>query len=67
MTSSTSRTDNIEHARFCLSRPGESERRIETYTANRTGPDGVLVVGQATVVRCIECGERTIDGVPAAL
>ena len=54
--------DQVEHQHFCLPRPGEVEPRMESYTSPRFGADGVTVVGYAQVDRCIECGNRTVDG-----
>lgn len=51
----------VEHADFCLPRPGEDEVRMESYTLDRTGPDGVTVVGTSFCQRCIECGAQVID------
>ena len=60
----TTTTDNIRHADWCRSRPGETDPRIESYLAERTGEDGIAVIGRAEIVRCLECAERTIDGQP---
>lgn len=60
----TTPTDNLFHERFCLPRPGETAPRIETYTAERTGSDGVTVLSRPLVTRCIECGAETVDGTP---
>lgn len=59
-------TDTIRHADFCLPRPGETEPRIETFRADRTGEDGLTVVARPVVSRCLECGEQTVDGVRVA-
>ena len=45
-----------------MPRPGEVEARMESYTSPRFGQDGVSVVGHAVVNRCMECGNRTVDG-----
>ncbi len=50
------------HADFCLPRPGEDAPRIEAYPASRYDEQG-LVVGTVRVVRCVECGNATYDGV----
>ena len=55
--------DKVEHAHYCLPRPGATEPRMESYTSPRFGPDGVTVVGYARIDRCQECGNRTVDGV----
>ncbi len=60
MTTSTT----ILHQQFCLPRPGEDEPRIESYQAERTGPDGLTVTARPTITRCLECGSMTIDGTP---
>ncbi len=62
MTTTTG--SNIRHETFCPPRPGATAPRIETYTAERTGSDGVSVTSRPVVVRCIECGAQTVDGTP---
>lgn len=42
--------------------PTLHEVRMEAYTLDKTGPDGITVVGIAHVQRCCECGNRVIDG-----
>lgn len=54
--------DMLEHQPYCLPRPGESVRRMESYAVPRYGSDGIAVIGSALVVRCVECGNRTVDG-----
>jgi hypothetical protein len=51
---------DIQHAAFCLPRVGETEPRIETYRAERTDGNGV-VVARPRIERCIECGEQTVS------
>ncbi len=46
-------TTTIDHEKFCLPRPGETEPRTERYTAVRYGPDGTTVVSRPVVHRCI--------------
>lgn len=50
------------HADFCLPRPGEDAPRIEAYRVTRYGADGLTAAGSCQVVRCLECGFRTVDG-----
>lgn len=51
----------LDHEPFCLPRPGSDEPRIETYRADRTDETG-LVIGRASVTRCIECGAQEVRG-----
>jgi len=60
----TSSTDRLQHERFCLPRPGESEVRTESYTQARYAADGVTAIGQARICRCQECGAMVVDGQP---
>ncbi len=53
----------LKHEEFCLPRPGEAEPRVESWRAQKTGPDGVTPAGFVLVVRCTECGSATYDGV----
>lgn len=50
------------HAEYCMPRPGADGPRIESWRAPKTGPDGAPT-GSVQVVRCVECGEATYDGV----
>lgn len=59
----TATPDKVEHAHYCLPRPGAVEPRMESYSLPRYDADGVKVVGYAHVDRCLECGNRVIDGV----
>jgi len=52
----------VEHAEYCLPRPGATEPRMEGYSATRYGANGITVAGSSVVHRCIECGNRTVDG-----
>lgn len=63
MTTSTTASDNIEHAFWCQPQPGQPVRS-ETYTAPRPGPDGITVIANVRIHRCQECGNATYDGVP---
>ncbi len=54
--------DRIEHERFCLPRPGETEPRVESYAVDRYSADGVTVVSRPTLTRCIECGAQVVEG-----
>jgi hypothetical protein len=56
-------TTNLRHADFCLPRPGHDAPRIESYRAAKTAPDGITPAGSISVVRCLECGNATYDGV----
>lgn len=56
-------TTNLKHEDFCLPRPDEPQVRIESYPVDKYGPDGVKKIGTVQVVRCIECGAATYDGV----
>ena len=51
------------HADYCLPRPGEDAPRMESYRAPKYGPDGLVPAGSVEVVRCLECGFATYDGV----
>ncbi len=55
----TTSSTNLLHERYCLARPGESEVRLESYSATKYGEDGVTAVGAARIDRCIECGAMT--------
>lgn len=50
------------HEPWCLPRPGEKEPRIESYRAQKTGPDG-SPAGSVAVRRCQECAVSLYDGV----
>ncbi len=52
----------IEHATFCLPRPGATEPRIESFTLTRYADDGITAVAFPRVTRCIECGEQVVVG-----
>jgi hypothetical protein len=56
-------TINLRHAEFCLPRPGLDQPRVEQYRAPKTAPDGITPAGGVSVVRCLECGNATYDGV----
>jgi len=51
----------LEHEKFCMPRPGETEPRIESFTAERTDPAG-RVTSRPTVTRCCECGSQVVEG-----
>lgn len=53
--------DVVDHASFCMPRPGESGPRIEAYLAERTDERG-HVTSRPRVVRCLECGEQVVQG-----
>ncbi len=55
-------TGDLEHEVFCLPRPGSDEPRIESYQADRPGPDGIEIAARVTVTRCQECGAATYEG-----
>ncbi len=55
-------TAAFEHAEFCLPRPGEDAPRMEKYGSPRYSEQG-QVVGVVTVLRCIECGNASYNGV----
>lgn len=61
MATKTGSVIDFEHAFFCLPRPGEVSQRIEVYSQPVYDAKGANV-GSASVVRCQECGYRTVDG-----
>jgi len=54
-------TDRLQHERFCLPRPGETEVRTESYTGYRD-VDGRSI--PIPVTRCMECAAMVVDGQP---
>ena len=56
--------DNIVHEHFCRKQPKEEGIRTERYDSPIYGADGITVVDSKSIHRCIECGARTLDGVP---
>ncbi len=57
----TTSTHLVEHASFCLPRPGELEPRIEAFSVAVSDAAGAPL-GRRDVVRCIECASETVDG-----
>ncbi len=57
-------TATFEHAAYCLPRPGADAARMETYGSPRYNEQG-QVVAVVTVLRCIECGNASYNGVQA--
>ena len=55
-------TTTHPHMDFCMARPGLDEPRIESYRAQKTGPDG-SPAGSVAVRRCVECAATLYDGV----
>jgi hypothetical protein len=53
----------LKHEEFCLPRPGADAPRVETWRAPRYAADGITPAGSVAVVRCVECGSATYDGV----
>ena len=56
-------TSTIEHADYCLPRPGEDAPRIERYVIPTYNAEGTARVGGITAERCVECGNTVYDGV----
>ncbi|MDP9459580.1 MAG: hypothetical protein M3Q22_04750 [Actinomycetota bacterium] len=56
-------TTTLEHSAYCLPRPGEDGPRVESYGVATYNRDGTAQVGSMRVVRCVECGNATYDGV----
>lgn len=52
----------LRHEEFCLPRPGEDAARIEGYRQPKYDDKG-LAVASVSVVRCLECGAASYDGV----
>ncbi len=52
----------FEHAEYCLPRPDADAARMEKYGSPRYNEQG-QVVGVVTVLRCIECGNASYNGV----
>jgi hypothetical protein len=46
----------VKHAEFCT-----DPARVESFHAERVGPDGMTVVARPLVTRCITCGEQTVS------
>ncbi len=57
----TTDSSGILHAPFCQAQPGEPGPRIESFRAERTNENG-LVISRPAVTRCVECGEQTVTG-----
>jgi hypothetical protein len=58
MTTSTT----IRHEPWCMAPPGADKPRIESYLAERTGPDGTTVIARPRIVRCVECAAMAVIG-----
>ncbi len=59
----STRTSTHPHMAYCLPRPGLDEPRIERYTQTVYDQDGITPVRSCQIVRCVECGSATYDGV----
>lgn len=57
----TTTTDPIQHMHWCGPTGDRQEVRIETFRAERTDTNGV-VIARPRVSRCLECGEQTVQG-----
>ncbi len=50
----TPTTTDLDHAEYCLPRPGNDLPRVETFPYSRD--DGRV----ARITRCVECGVQTV-------
>lgn len=62
MSTTTSTADGVEHEYYCIPQPNELTQRMEIYSAPCYAADG-KVTREMSIVRCIECGAASYDGV----
>lgn len=57
----TTTTPNLPHEDYCGPAIGETEPRIESFTATRTDDRGT-VTSRPRITRCMECAAQVVQG-----